>query len=67
MTVAQLITLLYKQPPTLNVVMARDAEGNGFSGLLEIGRADYPDDVDLYPHGEFPPEGTECVILWPSN
>lgn len=77
MKVKELAELLTGLDPEAEVVMSRDAEGNGHSPL-----ADYSDQYHYVPEstwhgwlwghedeeGDEKPEGAiKCVVLWPTN
>lgn len=73
MTVAQLIAALSKLPQDAEVVLAKDAEGNGFEtlGFIEPTRWDSEDGCLIWNEAGEEHEGIDgevgspCVVLWP--
>lgn len=67
MQVSELIELLETYPPNYQVVLSRDAEGNGFSPLCDADAAAWDEKLwDLkYVEDEDDPE-YDSVILWPA-
>ena len=73
MTAAELIALLSKLPPDTEVVIARDAEGNGFEtlGMVEPARWNSEDGSLIWDESGDEHEpingtgGDPCVVLWP--
>lgn len=76
MTVRDLRLVLNQYDDTLEVVMSKDGEGNGFSPLADMGAGLYEPDSTW--SGEFNthnPEGTRripkkrqnALCLWPTN
>lgn len=72
MTVCELIEKLEAMDPTHQVVMAADAEGNGYAPLADLkGGHTYVDD-EIYPTTHEDPDemyegtdGVESVVLFP--
>jgi hypothetical protein len=75
MTVKELIMLLLEQDLTLEVVLQKDAEGNGYSPLEGGDPAYYvPTSTwsgEVYDEDEegeeLPEDGHRAMILWPVN
>jgi hypothetical protein len=81
MKIHELITELQKLDPNLEVLIAKDAEGNGFSKLETIDSGGHhfdPEDTDQIWHDDdqdddcadgdeckAPPDAVPCIILWP--
>lgn len=69
MIASELIERLEQLPPDANVVVARDAEGNGFHSLYDVGYSYlddegypiHPDDLDDYDTEDSAPS----IVLWP--
>lgn len=71
MTVTTLVALLKKLPGDLQVIVSKDAEGNGFSPVYEHSVGKYMAECDwsgnFYAHDDDDAEGEPCVVLWPTN
>lgn len=71
MTVAELIRLLKTEDQTRMVVLAKDAEGNAFSPLLEYSKSSYLPESEyageVYNDDESPAESKPAIVLWPRN
>lgn len=71
MTVGQLIEALKVLPPDAEVVLARDAEGNGFSSLETVDPTRWDGEDVLWDeageeHASIDDFGGDaCVALWP--
>jgi hypothetical protein len=80
MNISKLISELQKLDPSLEVLIAKDEEGNGFSKLetIESGHHFDPEDTDQIwnyddqdddcaedDECEAPPGALPCIILWP--
>ena len=81
MTVKELIDRLAQYPPDLEVLVSRDAEGNGFSPLEDfgtyLGRKEnstrHGDEYSIIDEGDWdiehddegPYPGDNCLVLWP--
>jgi hypothetical protein len=77
-TVAELIEELQKHDPSRVVVLARDAEGNGFRELYQVVTSAYKDGEtgiealtpelrkQGYCAGDVMKNGEKAVVLWPS-
>ena len=78
MTVGELIKLLKLFEPTDQVVLQKDAEGNGFSPLAGAeegtyfptntwsGEVPHPEDVEEMDEDQ-KKNAVACVVLWPVN
>ena len=66
LTVKDLKNLLKDQPDDLEVVVAHDAEGNGFSPLYEVSK-EKAENLDQIPRRmrTVPPAGT-VLVIWPA-
>lgn len=77
MTVAELIAELENLPQDAEVVLAEDAEGNGFKALSTVDPTRWDDGELVWTlsasgaqeeHADIDDEGAEgkpCVVLWP--
>jgi hypothetical protein len=80
MKISELISELQKLDPSLEVLIAKDEEGNGFSKLetIDSGRHFDPEDTDNVWNDEdqdddcadddeckAPDDALPCIILWP--
>lgn len=68
MTVKELMKLLKEMPKEkhlFEVVVAKDAEGNGFSPLTEMTFEDYVPENSY--SGELGSGKNNSVVLWPTN
>lgn len=69
MKVKELIDALKELPQDALVVMSKDAEGNGYSPLADIGQYKYAAHCtwagEIYPTDE--EEGEEAIVFWPVN
>lgn len=65
MTVAELIAHLAVYDQDLNVALAKDREGNGFSPLDELGHQPMMSLSKWELEYDF--DGEDTVILWPMN
>jgi len=80
MKVKELIEELNKVNPELEVLIARDEEGNGFSFLSGFGFGDFEadrwevefyswakdeDGEEIYPSVEIKPEDATAICFWP--
>lgn len=67
MTNKELITFLEKLPPDCEIVLSKDAEGNRFSPLAEIEKANCTPlsswEVEIVDEED----GKPCIIFWPVN
>lgn len=64
-TVRELIALLENEDQDSLVVMAKDAEGNGFSPFSDITMETYSADTTY--SGEIGSGGDPAAVLWPIN
>ena len=71
MTVAELIADLRNQDQERMVVIARDAEGNGFSPLADLSQEHYVPGTRGYVVSDDDLNGTigeiPALVLWPEN
>ena len=79
MTVRELLELLAEQKPDLQIVLQKDAEGNGYSPLAGGERAYYvprstwsgemysQEDIDNSNPEEQITGGQDVLVLWPIN
>ena len=73
-TVHELIRYLARLDPNTRVILATDAEGNGYSPLAEVDSGKYLADnswsgdfYSTYSEDYHEIEGERCIVLFPSN
>lgn len=70
MTVKDLKAAIANLPDTHQVILSRDAEGNGFSPASDHECAEYYPESEYFGYVSCADEGEineNCVILWPTN
>lgn len=65
MTVGELIEYLSRYPSDHLVVLAKDAEGNGFSPMYDSSEEEYIPDSTY--SGDLGDDDFNAVVLWPVN
>lgn len=65
MKVKELIAKLQEQDPNYEVVLSKDAEGNGFSPLADLSAENYV--AENTWSGELADGRENCLVFWPIN
>lgn len=67
MTVKQLVKYLKGFPQNLEIIVARDSEGNSFSPVAEIGENTYIPENQYRGDISGSTEDPNCLVFWPTN